>query len=390
MLTDRFLGTLRPQAKAKKYRDTHGLYLLVGPSGGRWWRYDYRFRGKRKTISLGVYGRVSLRQARAKREDARRQLDAGHDPSVLRQQARYGVGTTFGSVADAWLTKRTHALEAITVGKLQHYLDRHLLPSLRDRPIASLTAADLLPVLLAVERGGRHETAHRVKQITGQIFRYAIASGRATHDPTANLREALAPIRVRHHPALTDPKAIGGLLRALDGGIGSPVVDAALQLAALVFLRPGELRKAEWAEIDLARGLWRIPGPRMKMRDAHLVPLAPQAVTILQRLWKVTGDGRLVFPSMRSPKRPISENTLNAGLRRLGYDQHTMTSHGFRTIATTHLNELGFPPDVIERQLAHQERNAVRAAYNRAQHVEARTAMMTAWANWLDGLRTQR
>jgi integrase len=252
----------------------------------------------------------------------------------------------------------------------------------------ALTAPELLGVFRRLERRGKHETAHRAKQRVGQVVRYAIASGRAERDPTADLRGALAPVTVTNRAAITDPREVAQLLRALHGYRGHPVVEAALNLAPLVFVRPGELRAAEWAEIDLDAAEWRIAAHRMKMRQQHLVPLADQAVAILRDIWPLTGRGRYVFPSPRTAERPLSDNAITAALRRIGYTGEQMSWHGFRAMASTLLNELGFPPDIIELQLAHQERNEVRAAYNRAQRLDERRKMMQAWADYLDGLRT--
>jgi integrase len=245
----------------------------------------------------------------------------------------------------------------------------------------------MLAVLRRIEARGAHETAHRTKQRAGQVFRYAIATGRAKHDPTADLKGALSPVSVKSRAAITDPAKVGELLRAIDGYTGGLVARCALKLAPLVFVRPGELRQAEWPEFDLDKAEWRIPAGKMKMREEHIVPLSPQAVAILRELHPLTSRGRFVFPGERSPTRPMSENTVNAALRRMGFDKDTMTGHGFRALASTRLNELGWAPDVIERQLAHAERNKVRAAYNRAQYLTERRKMMQAWADYLDGLR---
>jgi integrase len=261
-------------------------------------------------------------------------------------------------------------------------------PSLDALPIGQITAPEVLAALRRIEADGRHETAHRVKQRIGQVFRYAIATGRAQRDPTADLRGALSPVVSKSHAAVTDPGRMGDLLRALHSYVGQPATAAALKLAPLLFVRPGNLRAMEWAELDLKAAEWRIPAGKMKSREEHVVPLPAQAVTILRELQPLTGRGRFCFPSLRTSDRPMSENTVNAALRRLGFDGDTMTGHGFRAMASTRLNELGWQPDVIERQLAHAERNKVRAAYNRAQHMAERQRMMQAWADYLDGLRT--
>jgi len=262
-----------------------------------------------------------------------------------------------------------------------------LFPYIGSRPVSALTPPELLEVFRRLERRGKHETAHRAKQRVGQVLRYAIATGRAEGDPTADLRGALAPIKVTNRAAVTDPREVAQLLRALHGYQGHFIVEAALKFAPLVFVRPGELRGAEWAEIDLDAGEWRIAAHRMKMRRPHLVPLAKQAVAILREIEPLTGRGRYVFPSPRSAQRPLSDNAITAALRRIGYTGEQMSWHGFRAMASTLLNELGFAPDIIELQLAHQERNEVRAAYNRAQRLDERRKMIQAWADYLDGLR---
>ncbi len=262
-----------------------------------------------------------------------------------------------------------------------------LLRDLGTKPIATITAAQLLAVLRKIEAAGNHETAHRAKQRFGEVARYAIATGRAERDVSADLRGALAPVVTTSHASITDPARVGELLRAIDGYVGQPATAAALKLAPLVFVRPGELRAADWSEFDLDSAEWRIPAARMKVKEQHLVPLADQAVAIIAELHAITGPKGLLFPSLRSPLRPISNNTLNAALRRLGYSGEEMVAHGFRSMASTLLNEQGFPPDIIELQLAHVERNKVRAAYNRAQRLAERRKMMQAWADYLDGLR---
>ncbi|MGA0586770.1 tyrosine-type recombinase/integrase [Dyella sp. KRB-257] len=290
-------------------------------------------------------------------------------------------------MAEEWLAKQAATMAPATMAKARWTFDDLVFPWIGSRPIAEIDPPEML-VLRRIEERGAHETAHRTKQRCGQVFRYAIATHRAKHDPTTDLRGALTAAKVEHRPAITDPARIGELLRAIDGYTGGFVVRCALRLAPLVFTRPGELRKAEWAEIDMDAALWRIPAERMKMREPHTVPLAPQAVAVLRELQPLTGNGRYVFPSARTTSRPMSDAAVNAALRRMGFDKDTMTGHGFRALASSRLNELGWAPDVIERQLAHAERNKVRAAYNRAQYMEERQRMMQAWADYLDGLRT--
>jgi integrase len=326
-----------------------------------------------------------LKLARDRRDAERRVLGAGADPAAARQVERAATEATFRAVATEWLARQK--LAPATLEKATWQFEQQLFPELGERPIAQISAPELLAVLRKIEVRGKIETAHRAKQRASQVFRYAIATGRAERDPTGDLRGALTPLKPQNRAAVTQPGKVGELLRALHGYSGHPVTHAALRLAPYVYVRPGELRGAEWSEFDLDGAEWRIRAERMKMREAHLVPLSTQAVAILRELQPLTGSGTYVFPSLRTPKRCMSENTITAALRRLGYSGSEMTTHGFRSVASTLLNEQGFPPDVIELQLAHRERNKVRAAYNRAQRLEERRKMMQAWANYLDALK---
>lgn len=375
----------KPKEKPYKLRDGRGLHLLITPAGTRLWRLRYRHAGRESMVSLGVYPDVPLKLARERRDEMRKLIAVDVDPAAQRRAERAGHANTFKAIADEWIKKQNFA--AATLEKAEWTFRDLLYPYVGSRPIAAITAPEILGVLRRLEERGKHETAHRTKQRASQVFRYAIATGRAERDPTADLRGALAPIVVTNRAALTDPRAVAALLRAIDGYVGQPSTEYALKLAPLVFTRPGELRAAEWSEIDLGAAEWRIPAPRMKMRELHIVPLARQAVELLQKLHSITGSARYLFPSLRTPTRPISENTLGAALRRLGFSKDEMTAHGFRAMASTLLNEQGFPPDVIELQLAHAERNEVRAAYNRASRLAERRKMMQAWADYLDGLR---
>ena len=387
MLTDTELKALRPREKAYKRADERGLYVIVMPDGARWWRFRYRYGGREKLISLGTYPDTSLKLARQKRDDARQDLARGVDPSARRQAERMAQADTFEAVAREWLALQTNKLAAITLEKATWALETFVFPQIGSKPVGKVEPADVLRLLRRIESRGKHETAHRTRQRCSQVFRFAVASGRATRDPTADLKGALAPVKTESHAAITEPKRIGELLRAIDGYQGQPSVMAALKLAPLVFVRPGELRAAAWNEFDLKEAEWRIPAARMKMDDAHVVPLSAQAVAVLEELHTITGRDKLLFPSLTSKERPISENTLNAALRRLGYAGNEMTAHGFRAMASTRLNEMGFAPDVIELQLAHKERNRVRAAYNRAERLAERRKLMQAWSDYLDGLR---
>ena len=386
MLTETAIKTAKPREKPYKLFDERGLFLLVTSQGGRLWRLKYRYGGAEKLLALGAYPDVLLKRAREKRDEARSLVANGTDPSEVRKAEKASRGNTFATIAHEWLRLRSDKLAPITVTKARWLLG-FLLNDLGSKPIASITAPQLLAALRKIEAAGNHETAHRAKQRFGEVARYAIVTGRAERDISADLRGALAPVVTRSHASITAPTRVGELLRAIDGYQGQPATAAALKLAPLVFVRPGELRAAEWAEFDLDKAEWRIPAVRMKIGEPHLVPLADQAVGILAELHAITGPQGLVFPSLRSPLRPISDNTLNAALRRLGYSGEEIVAHGFRAMASTLLNEQGFPPDIIELQLAHAERNKVRAAYNRAQRLAERRKMMQAWADYLDGLR---
>jgi integrase len=393
VLTDVKVRNAKPDPKPRKLFDGRGLFLLVVPSGGKWWRFNYRYGAKAKTLSLGVYPDVGLKEARERRDAARRLLAGGVDPSADRKAGKATQAaemaretSTFELVAREWFHKYSPIWAPGHAATIIRRLERDVFPWLRGRPAGEVTAVELLEVLRRVEVRGALETAHRIKQICGQVFRYAIATGRASRDPSSDLRGALPPVKETHHAAITKPAEVAALLVALNGYEGSLVVRCALRLAPLVFVRPGELRKAEWVEIDFDGAIWRIPAERMKLRQEHLVPLSRQAINILRELYPLTGAGRYVFPSARTATRPMSENAITAALRRMGYEQGTMTAHGFRTTASTLLNELGWSADAIERQLAHAERDAVRGAYNRAEFLADRQRMMTAWADHLDRL----
>ncbi len=389
-LTDRVVARARyDPAGPQKLTDGRGLYLFLTPAGGKIWRYDFRLHGQRRTIALGTYDDLSLAAAREKLREARALVAAGQDPVEARRESRRRARSadTLATVADEWIGKQP--MSPATRKKKRLFLRLYVLPSLGARPVATMSPVHVLELLRPIEARGRLDTAHRVKQLIGQILRYAIATGRATDDATAHLRGALAPVTVRNHAAPTTPRAVGAVLRALDSYQGSPIVAAMLRLAPLVFVRPGELRRAEWSELDLAGAVWRIPAGKMKMRADHLVPLSRQAVAILEALVPVTGGRRYVFASPRHRDRPVSDMTLNAALRALGLPPTVITPHGFRAMARTLLDEqLRCPPDVIEVQLAHVVRGPLGATYNRSQYLEARTAMMQTYADFLDSLRT--
>jgi integrase len=386
-LTDISVKNAAPRAKTYKLTDGQGLIALVNPNGSKWWRLRYRFGGREKMLALGTYPEVSLREAREKADEARRVLADRRDPSYERLTEKAAEAVTFELIAQEWLALQKKTLSALTVNKARWMIDTFVLPYLGKRPITHVTTPEVLALLKRVENEGHHETAHRTKQRISQIFRYAIATGRAQRDPARDLRGSLAPVVTRSHAAITEPAQVGALLRAIDGYSGQFTTACALKLAPLVFVRPNELRAAEWSEFDLDRAEWRIAADRMKMKEAHVVPLSRQATKILKSLQPYTGADRFLFPSLRTTERPMSDNAINAALRRLGYSNDEMTGHGFRALASTRLNEMGWPPDVIELQLAHAERNKVRAVYNRAARLEERREMMQAWADYLDELR---
>jgi len=379
------------QKKTVRLFDGRGLYLEIAPTGSRWWRFKYRFAGKEKRISLGVYPDVGLKKARDRRDEMRKLVADGIDPIAARKQQKLmaldDAANTFEAIAREWFEKHSANWEASYSVKLLARLEANVFPWLGDRPIRDIKAPELLSVMRRVESRGVLETAHRLMNYCGNIYRYAVATGRAERDISSDLRGALPPSTPQHHASVTDPEGVAALLRAIDGYRGSNVTRYALQLAPLVFVRPGELRKAEWNEMDLEAGEWRIPAERMKMKAKHIVPLSSKAVAILRALQPLTGKGHYVFPGARSRERCMSENTVNGALRRLGWSGSEMTGHGFRSMASTLLNEQGWNRDAIERQLAHTERNSIRAAYNYAEHLPERRRMMQAWSDYLDTLK---
>lgn len=392
-LTDNAIRRARPKDAPYRLRDGEGLALVIPPAGARWWRFDYRFAGKPRTISLGVYPTVTLSQARERRLQARRDVDAGVDPSAKRQREKHRARIahqdgTFEAIGREWLEKQRIVRAESTMTRNEGVLTRFAFPALGRLPIGQLEPPDLLAMLRPLEAREKHETAHRLRELCGAICRYAVATGRAVRDPTADLRGALTPVPTAHYGAVTSPEAIGALLRALDGYTGSRVVAYALRLAPLVFVRPGELRGAEWSELDLDQALWRIPSQRVKTRETHLVPLSRQAVELFTAAKAHSRGSRYVFPSSRTIERPLSDMALAAALRRLGYDSAEMTPHGFRALARTALDEqLHVRAEIIELQLAHVVPGALGATYNRSQYLDERRAMMQRWADYLDELR---
>lgn len=391
-LKDVTIKNAKPREKAYKLSDEKGLYVYIKPNGSKSWRLKYRFLGKEKTLSIGLYPDVGLQAARNARDNARKQLADKIDPGLAKQvskrSAKEAAENSFEMIAREWYTKFSTKWSASHGERILRRLEKDIFPWIGKRPIAEINALELLNVLRRMENRGAIETAHRAKQNCGQIFRYAIATGRTDRDPSADLKDAIPPPKKSHHASIIKPSAIGELLRAIGGYQGHFVTKCALRLAPLVFVRPGELRHAEWSEFNLATAEWRIPAEKMKMRVTHIVPLSKQAIEILREIRALTGDGKYVFPSVRSSKRAMSENTVLGALRRLGYTSDEMTGHGFRSMASTLLNEQGWNPDAIERQLAHGERNTVRAAYNYAEYLPERKKMMQSWADYLEKLKS--
>jgi integrase len=373
-----------------KLFDEKGLFLVVNPTGGRWWRFKYRHEGREKLLSLGTFPEVPLEKARKRRDAARQLVADGIDPSVARQSEKTAEDDSFKAVAEEWLAQQAKTLAPESIARIRDRMEDWIYGAVGSRPVRKVSPQDLLAALRRIEERGRHETAHRARADCSRILRYAVATGRAERDVTVDLRGALAPVKTTHFAAITDPAEVGALLRAIDGYQGQPITALALRLAPLVFVRPGELRGADWSEFNLEAAEWRIPAERMKMGRPHIVPLARQTLALLRELQIHSGDEGLLFPTIMDATRPMSANTLNSALRRLGYSSKEMTAHGFRSLASTLLNEQGFHPDLIELQLAHQEQNATRAAYNRAERLADRRQMMQAWADYLDRLRAAR
>ncbi len=391
-LSDTAIRKIKPTGKPFKVADERGLHLLVTPSGGKLWRLKYRFEGREKLLSFGTYPDVPLVRAREKRDEARRILADGIDPSEHRkahQAMRAEVnGNTFEAIAREWYSKQLRSWSSRQAIKVSGLFEKNLYPWLGKRPVTEIKAMELLATLRRMEDRGAVETARQALQCCGQVFRYAIATGRAERDITPDLKGALSKSKPKHYAAITDPVKVGGLLRAIDGYSGTLAVKCALKLGVLSFVRPGELRKAEWDEIDFDRAEWNIPAERMKMDEPHLVPLCRQALEVLRELHPLTGHGRFVFPGERSHERPMSENSVNAALRRMGYPQDEMTGHGFRAMARTLIDEvLGIRPDFIEHQLAHAVKDPNGRAYNRTAHLAERKKMMQKWADYLDKLK---
>ncbi|SHO50421.1 tyrosine-type recombinase/integrase [Desulfopila aestuarii] len=387
-LTVQEVNNVKPSTIPRKLTDGGGLYLYVNGTG-KYWRFDYRYLNKRKTLSLGVYPEITLKMARERHWEARKRLAEGVDPGYERKIEKIGrlraQENSFSKLAWEWFG-RQHWTEG-HARTVRSRLENNVIPWLGDRPVNEITPREILLVCRRIENRGAYETAHRMKSICSQVFRYCVALGLCESDPCRDLQNALIPSVSKNMATITDPKQVGGLMRAIDGYQGNNVTKFGLQLAPLVFVRPGELRHAEWSEIDYTQSMWKIPAEKMKMRQTHLVPLSQQVIQIIRDLEPLTGRGKYLFPSIRSISRPMSDNTLLSALRRLGYLNNEMTVHGFRGMASTLLHEAGWDSKVIERQLAHTDRNSVRAAYNHAEYLPERRRMMQDWANYLDQLK---
>lgn len=393
MLNDVKLRSIKATGKIQKFTDAKGLYLYVSSAGGKVWRYDYTFDGKRKTYTIGAYPTVPLGEARKAHAELKSLLSQGIDPQVQKQSLKAAViaktENAFEMVAREYITKQKKQYTTKHLQKVTVRLENYIFPLVGKIEISDITPPQLLACIHKIEALGYHETAHCVLNTCGQVFRYGIATGRCERNAAADLKGALVPVVSKNFPSITDPKELGILLRDIDEYTGNDIVRTALQIAPYVFVRPSELRCAKWAEFDLAKAEWRIPAERMKMRQLHIVPLAIQVLGRLIELHQLTGHTEFLFPSMRATTAPISDATLLAGLRRMGYTKEQIVPHGFRHTASTLLNEQGYNRDWIERQLAHSERNSVRGTYNHAEYLPERKKMMQEWADYLDSLRAQ-
>jgi integrase len=391
-LTDTAIRLAKSGDTDRKLADEKGLYLLVTATGSKLWRLKYRIGGKEKKLALGAYPEIGLKDARARRDEARKVAQAGSDPALAKREARIAkriaAGNTFAVVAEEYIAKlEAEGRADVTIGKTRWLLGK-LAPALGSRPVSEISPHELLSVLKASERAGHRETARRLRSFASRVFRYAVATARATVDPAQPLLGALIAPVAKHHAAITDPVELGGLLRAIESYSGQPITKLAMQFTAHVFQRPGEVRQAEWSEIDFDKAVWTIPAARMKQRQPHRVPLSQQAISILGEARAVSGDGRFVFPKLGSSLKPMCENAINGALRRMDYGPDQMTAHGFRSTASTLLNESGkWNPDAIERALSHADGDQVRAAYHHGAHWPERVAMAQWWSEHLAVLR---
>jgi integrase len=395
-LTATQVHNAKAQERPRKLADGGGLFLLITPTGGKLWNMKYIFDGKEKKLSFGAYPAVTLADARQRRDDAKKLLANGQDPGAIKKAIQEAAvaeaaveANTFEKLACEWYAKNEPVWSTGHAATVKTRLEKDVYTQIGSKPIASVTASDVRALLLKVEARGAVDTALRIKIICGQVFRYAVAHGHIEHDPSAALkpREIFQKREVKHHAAITTPKELAPLLRAIDDYHGTIIIKSALKLAPMLFVRPGELRKMEWAEVDLDAAEWSIPATKMKTRQPHIVPLSQQAVSVLRELHQLTGGGQYVFPG-RTSSRPMSENSVNAALRYMGYDNTLMTGHGFRAVARTILDEvLKFRVDIIEHQLAHAVKDANGRAYNRTSFLDDRKKMMQQWADYLDGLK---
>lgn len=390
-LTDLQIRKVSPTDKVTQYTDERGLYLEVHPNGSKLWRYKYRYLGKQKRLALGRYPDIGLAEARRRRDDARKQLDAGADPLAERKRdkltAVFKAANTFGEIAKEYIDKQVAQGQADTTTQKANWLLEQLAP-IASFPAADIKPIDLLAALKRIEAKGKYETARRCRSFAGRVFRYAVATGRGESDPSAILRGALIVPKVKHHAAILDPSQMGELLRAIDAYSGHAITRLAMQVSPHVMARPGELRMAQWSEVEFDNAVWNIPAERMKMRRPHQVPLSRQVLAYLQELFALTGPDGFVFPAFHTWKRPLSENTVNQAFRRMGYAAGEVTAHGLRTTASTLLNESGkWSPDAIERSLAHADANSIRGTYNRGRYWDERVAMHQWWSDYLDMLR---
>lgn len=393
-LTDVVVRKAEVRAKPYRISDSRGLYIEIHPNGSKYWRLKYRYYGKEKRLAIGVYPNVSLKQARLATDDAKKQLELDVDPSLAKRikkvERQVAIDNDLESIAREWHQRQAKTWSEGYSNKVLRSLEHNLFPFLGSHPISDITPPQLLTVFRKVESRGAVESAHRLKQTTGQIYRYAVATGRTERDLTQDLKGAIATPKKHHFPAVTDPEKVGKLLRMIDGYEGTSTVRAAMKLAPLVFVRPKELRCAEWAEVNFEAAEWRIPGNKMKMKEDHIVPLSDQAIEILKDQQCLTGQRQYVFPSARSPRRPMSDNAILSAFRNMGISKDEMTGHGFRAMARTLLDEvLEERVDYIEHQLAHEVKDALGRAYNRTKHLPQRKAMMQRWANYLDELKAQ-
>lgn len=394
-LSELAIKKAKPEEKPYKMTDGAGLYLLVKPNGSKYWRMFYRFAGKQKTLALGVYPIVGLADARGRRDDARKLLSNNVDPNLAKQSQKAAViaqtENGFEAIAREWFTRHEPNWKENHSSKVIARLEKDVFPWIGGRPITEITAQTLLAAIRRIENRGALETAHRALATCGQVFRYAVATGRAERDPTGDLRGALPPVKKdKHFAAITDTQKVGELMRDIDGYQGSYIVKSAFKLSPLLFVRPGELRKMEWAELDLDQAQWIIPSQKMKMGVTHIVPLAKQAVDVLREIQPLTGRGKYVFHGERDHDRPMSDNAIRSALRRMGWANDEMTPHGFRAMASTILDNMGYKQEWLERQLAHEEPNKIKAAYKRdtwRMYLPERTTMMQAWADYLDKLK---